>query len=280
MAVSARTGRRILLLVLAFLGLLVVILLSVVRSNAFRDWLQAEISARSGYTVRAAALSYRLPFGIVAAAVQLSKAPQFELTTERLSVSFNPFDLGSSTLGRLEFEKPELQLDIDEMMKAPRSDPAQIGLRHLSIKDGTIVVRKGGKTLFELPNITLNAENLNLGGQSGVNLRADVPQFHGEAELAIKGQLRDLDSQLIVRPKQSKGIFSRPTTEPSGIVKSTAQAARAGGPAGRGDDREQVRQSRRRRLQTHGYTQHAGRYRCQCYRGKHFGRNDHRRFSP
>ena len=213
MAVSARTGRRILLLVLAFLGLLIVTLLSVVRSNVFRDWLQAEISARSGYTVRAGALSYRLPFGIVAAAVQLSKAPQFELTTERLSVSFNPFDLGSSTLGRLEFEKPELQLDIDEMMKAPRSDPAQIGLRHLNIRDGTIVVRKGRKTLFQLPNITLSAENLNLGGQSGVNLRADVPQFHGEAELAIKGQLRDLDSQLIVRPKQSKGIFSRRTTE-------------------------------------------------------------------
>ena len=201
------------LLVLAFLGLLLVTLLSVVRSNVFRDWLQAEISARSGYTVRAGALSYRLPFGIVAATVQLSKAPQFELTTERLSVSFNPFDLRSSTLGGLEFEKPELQLDIDELMKAPRSDPAQIGLRHLSIKDGTIVVRKGGKTLFELPNLTLNAENLNLGGQSGVNLRADVPQFHGEAELAIKGQLRDLDSQLIVRPKQSKGIFSRRTTE-------------------------------------------------------------------
>src|SRR5688500_18112654 len=125
MAVSARTGRRILLLVLAFLGLLIVTLLSVVRSNVFRDWLQAEISARSGYTVRAGALSYRLPFGIVAAAVQLSKAPQFQLTTERLSVSFNPFDLRSSTLGGLEFEKPELQLDIDELMKAPRSDPAQ-----------------------------------------------------------------------------------------------------------------------------------------------------------
>ena len=133
MAVSARTGRRILLLVLAFLGLLVVILLSVVRSNAFRDWLQAEISRRSGYTAHVAALSYRPPFGIVAASVQLSDARRIELRTARLSMSFNPFDLWSSTLGRLEFEKPELQLDIDEMMKAPKSEPAQIGLRHLSI---------------------------------------------------------------------------------------------------------------------------------------------------
>jgi hypothetical protein len=142
--------------------------------NAFRDWLQAENFSAQRLHVHVAALSYRPPFGVVAASVQLSDARRIELRTARLSISFNPFDLGSSTLARLEFEKPELQLDFDEIMKAPKSEPAQIGLRHLSIKDGTIVVRKGDKTLFELPNINVDAENLNLGGQSGINLRADV----------------------------------------------------------------------------------------------------------
>ena len=215
MTVSARTGRRIFLLVLAFLGLLCLTLLGIFQSNSFREWLQAQISERSGYTVRAATLSYRLPFGIVADSVQLSKARQFELKTARLSASFNPFDLGSSTLGRIEVETPVLQLDIDEIMKAPKSQSADIALRNLSIRDGTIIVRKGGKTLFELPNINVNAENLNLGAQSGVNLRADLPRLNGDAELSIKGQLRDLESQLIVRPKQSKGIFGRRTTEPA-----------------------------------------------------------------
>lgn len=214
MTVSARTGRRILLLVLAFLGLLCLTLLGIFQSNWFREWLQAEIFERSGYTVRAAALSYRLPFGIVADSVQLSKARQFELKTARLRASFNPFDLWSSTLGRIEVETPVLQLDIDEIMKAPKSEPTRIALRNLSIRDGTIVVRKGGETLFELPNINVNADNLNLGGQSGVNLRADVPRLNGEAELSLKGQIRDFESQVIVRSKQATGIFSRRTTEP------------------------------------------------------------------
>ncbi|MGH7855011.1 MAG: hypothetical protein ACREP3_16295, partial [Candidatus Binatia bacterium] len=98
--------------------------------------------------------------------------------------------------------------NLDEMMKPSTEPSAKFGLRHLNVKDGSIVLKKGGDAVFELPNINLEAENLNLGQHSGINLRADVPHLKGEAQLQLSGQLRALDAELIIRSKQT-GLFLR-----------------------------------------------------------------------
>ncbi|HSK30688.1 MAG TPA: hypothetical protein VLA17_12065, partial [Candidatus Limnocylindria bacterium] len=67
-----------------------------------------------------------------------------------------------------------------------------------------------GATIFELPNLDLNADNLNLDEQSGISLRADVPALDGEAELHVKGLLRELATDLVVRARGSRGLLALP----------------------------------------------------------------------
>ncbi|MGH7812014.1 MAG: hypothetical protein ACREP5_17190, partial [Candidatus Binatia bacterium] len=123
--------------------------------------------------------------------------------------SLNPFDFVSATIYRLEVDRPILQLDIDEMMKSPAKGTAQIALRHLQVQNGTVVLKKGAQTVLEFPRMNLTAENINLAEQSGVRLRADVPQLNGEAEVRIQGQPRDLESEISIRPKPSKSWFGQ-----------------------------------------------------------------------
>jgi hypothetical protein len=63
----------------------------------------------------------------------------------------------------------------------------------------------------------LNADNFNLAGQTGVTLRADVPKLNGVAEFAVKGQLRELEAEIIIRPKETQRLFGSqksPTAAP------------------------------------------------------------------
>ncbi len=213
MTVSARTGLKILAFLLAFVALVGLALAVIFQSGRFRDWLQAEVSQRSGYQVRLTSVGFRLPLTIVADAVEVTKPREFQFKTSRLTIILNPFDLPSKTLHRLEFDQPALQLDIDEIMKAPTKGSTEFALRYLNIQQGKIVLKRGVETIFEIPNINLQAQDLNLGGQSGVNLSADVPQLNGAVELRVKGQPRDLESEITLRPKPSRGLFSGRNTK-------------------------------------------------------------------
>jgi hypothetical protein len=208
MTVSARTALKVVIFLLASFALVVITLAVVFQSSRFKDWLLAEIAQRSGYEVRLASLGFRLPFTIVAQAVEVTKPRQFQFKTSRLTATFTPFDLWSKTWHRVEIEKPVLQLDIDEITKAPAQGSTEIALRHLNVQNGTIVLKRGEQTVFELANIDLNAQDLNLGGPSGVVLSADVPQLNGVAELRVKGRLRDLESEITLRPKRSQSLLS------------------------------------------------------------------------
>jgi hypothetical protein len=209
MTVSARTGLKALGFLLALVALAGFALIIIFQSRPFRDWLQAEVSRRTGYEVRAASLGFRPPFTILADGVQIANAQQFQFNASRLSATLNPFDFVSPTIYRLEVDGPILQLDIDEMMKLPTKGTAQIALRRLQVQKGTVVLKKGAQTILELPRMNLTAENINLAEQSGVRLRADVPQLNGEAEVRIQGQPREFESEITIRPKPSKSLLAQ-----------------------------------------------------------------------
>jgi hypothetical protein len=208
MTVSARTALKTVIFLLASLVLVTIALSVIFQSSQFKNWLQTEIAQRSGYEVRLASLGFRLPLTIVAQAVEVTKPRQFQFKTSRLTATFTPFDLWSKTLHRVEIETPVLQLDIDEILKAPTQESTEIALRYLNVQNGAIVLKRGEQTVFELANIDLNAQDLNLGGPSGVSLSADVPQLNGVAELHVKGRLRDLESEIFIRPKRSNTFLS------------------------------------------------------------------------
>jgi hypothetical protein len=208
MSAPARLGLKLLGFFLAAFILIYSALLFCFQSNTFRGWIQAELSKRSGLEVRLTDLMLQPPWHVVATGLEVSHPGEFLLKTSRLTLTFTPLDLWLRTVHGVNAERPVLEVNLDEMMKPSTGSSAKFGLRHLNVKDGSIVLKKGGTTVFELPNINLEAKNLNLGQQSGINLRADVPPLRGEAELHLSGQLRALEADLIIRSKQT-GLLGR-----------------------------------------------------------------------
>ncbi len=203
MTASARLGLKLLGFFLGTCGLFYIALLFLLQSNRFRDWVQTEISWRSGLEIRITALTLQPPLRVVAGPLEVSKPGAFLLKTNRLTLTFTPLDLWSRTLHGVTAERPMLEINLDEMMKPAKGSPVNFGLRNLNVKDGSIALKKEDSIVFELPNVNLEAENLNLGGSSGINLRADVPPLKGEAELRLSGQLRALDAELTIRSKET-----------------------------------------------------------------------------
>src|SRR6266508_1545406 len=211
MTALPRAGLKLGIVLLVLFILIYGALFFIVQSAKFRNWIHAELSQRSGFEIRVANLGFRLPFNLVAEAVEATKPGELFFTADRLTASVGPFDVLSRTLHRVDVERPMLQLDIEEMMKSSTKTSTKLALRHLNVQEGTIVLKRGEATVFELPKINLAAENLNLGEPSGISLRADVPQLNGEAELRMTGPVRNLQTDIVIRPKQSKGLLTRQT---------------------------------------------------------------------
>ena len=198
---------KLLGLLFAALILILIGLFFFVSSAPFRTWAQAELSARSGLEVRLEKLSFQPPLGVIASAVQVSKPGEFFLKADRLTLRFTPLDLWLNAVHRVAAERPVLEFDVEEVMKPATATSAKFALRQLNVQDGTIVLKKGEATLFELPKINLEAQNLNVGERSGISLHADVPQLHAEVELNLSGGLRALNGQIVLRSKQTKRII-------------------------------------------------------------------------
>lgn len=206
MTAPARIGLKIVGFTLLAIVLLYTALFFAFRSATFHSWTQTELSQRSGLDVRLGTLNLRFPFRVVAENVEISKPRGFSFTTNRLSATLNPLDLPLMTLHRLRVERPIFQIDIQQLAGSGDT-AAPVALRYLNVHDGTIVLTRGDEKIFELPKIDLQAENINLGGQAGVNLRADVPALNGTAELIVKGHSRELESAVVIRAKKTQGLF-------------------------------------------------------------------------
>ena len=209
-----RWARRGVIASLAAAVLLLVILFSVpllVRSPSVRTWFQNELSARTGAVVQLGAVRFSFPLGITAEEVQIARTDLYSLHSERLTISVNPLDLPSQTIGSLELINPLLHIDLENLMKSPQQSSNKIALRRLNVHQGTVVLKINATTTIDLPNIDVTAENLNLGEGAGIVLRTDVPSLSSAADIAIKGALRELHVAVNLLPKPTTGLLQRDT---------------------------------------------------------------------
>src|SRR5262245_6668473 len=200
----ARTGIKIVALLLSLVLLLTIAMAVATQSNLFKDWLLAQIAQRSGFAVRVDSLTFRPPFTLLANAVEVTKPGQFRLSAPRLYASVNPW---ARSVDKWVLNQPQLAVDIDGIMTAPTQAPTQIVLRELILENGALVITLGDQTVLELTKINLRLQNLNLGAQSGVMLAAEVPQLNGAAEVRVTGQPRDFDAAITLRPRQSRTLL-------------------------------------------------------------------------
>jgi hypothetical protein len=224
MTILLRVGLKVVISFALLCALVLTTLFFTFRSAKFKDWLEAELSERSGFQIQIANLAFRLPFHIVAGRVQVSKPGALVLNAARLNITMTPFDALSNTLQRLDLENPVLQLDLEGMLKSTTKTSAGIALRHLNVREGTFVLKKRDTTVFELPKINLSADNLNLGQQAGIDLRADLPQLNGELLLHTSGAPRNLEMEIMIRAQheQSPLVRQKPDGAASEILRMHA----------------------------------------------------------
>ena len=193
-----------------------------VNSDGFRGWLENEISLRTGYAVRADKLGLTLPLSVVAHGVTAAKDGNKILTVTRLTATMTPLDIIAKTIQRLHLEQPVLQIDLTELLKTKPKSATTVALRNLQVTDGRAVIKTDDGSIIDIPAVDLTAQNINWGHESGIALRADVPQLGGSADLAIDWQTNQIALTATVAAPQNKGLLRRGNAARKPILQAQA----------------------------------------------------------
>ena len=192
--------------ILAILLFTYLALLATANSARFQAWLKMEVAERTGYEVAAGQLWLDPLLRLNLTAVTASKASKPVLQAHRITVVLSPVALFSKTIHRLRLEKPTLNLELDELMHATKEPALDISIRHLNIEDGALVLKLDSGNSVDFRSLAMNAENINLGRATGLNLRADVPWLQGVAEVVITGDGQEKLVTVRVEQPPSKGL--------------------------------------------------------------------------
>ena len=177
-------------------------------SSRFQLWLERELSTRTGYEIAAGDIKFGLPFKFTGTAVTVAKSGDVVLTAASLAVTLNPLHLFYKKIQRVTIEGLVIDLELEQILKAPAQTSSPLQIRHLDIRDGAVVLNTAGGKRTEFSSINLNAENLNLGESSGISLNADVPWLNARAELFFTQQNDEMIADLVLRERSSDRLLS------------------------------------------------------------------------
>jgi len=180
-----------------------------INSDAFHRRLESELSQRTGYSVSMAKLSWNLPLGVIASNVTVAKDGKSILSAAKLTVTVTPWDLLAKIIQGVEVEQPLLEIDLAELFHSRSTSEISLSVRNLNITDGRAVIRTEDGSQIDIPAINLAAQNINLGGTTGVTLRADIPKLGGIADLAIMRHGSDFTAKAALIAKQPIRLFRR-----------------------------------------------------------------------
>jgi hypothetical protein len=175
----------------------------VVHSSRFKLWLERELSARTGYDIGIGDIDFGLPFNVSGSAVTVAKSGDVVLTVTHLELMLNPLELFSNKIHRVRLKRPVIYLALEKFLKAAPQTASPMGIRHLDIRDGTVVLNTSERKKVEFSSINLRAQNLNLGDSSGISLTADVPWLNGKAELFVEQQNDETKIDVVLRQQSS-----------------------------------------------------------------------------
>jgi hypothetical protein len=172
---------------LVFLLIAYLSFLLTVNSNSFQAWITAQIARRTGYEVRARDIRLDPLLRLFLSDVTLSAEGQTLLQAERAVIFPSPMVLFSRRIDRLELERPVLNLNLYQSFAASRSAGSDVSIRRLIVRNGSVVLGAGAGRRIDFRSVTMNAENVNVGGAIGVHLRAAIPSLHGVAQITVGG---------------------------------------------------------------------------------------------
>src|SRR5215475_768103 len=201
-----RTSFAVLGFVAAILLLAYVSVLVAANSAKLQDWLKAELRDRTGYEIAAGESRLDPLLRLNLSAVTVSKASKPVLKADRILVVLNPLSWFFKSIHRLQLVKPTLNLDLGDLFDSAGKSKLDISIRHLNIEDGTVVLVTGDGHSIDFRTVTINAENVNLGQATGLNLRTDVPWLEGVAEIVVTGDEKEKKITIRVEQNQTRGF--------------------------------------------------------------------------
>ncbi len=209
----------ILLLILVALPYLS--LYPLVRTPQFQRWIQAELGQRTGYEIKFDDLRLGPPFRIITSALIVSRSGQVLFQGHRVTLSVTPLDIFLKRVYRLSLEKPVVRVKLKDLFR-PTEKSFNISIRLLNIEDGEFVLETGDGESLPLRSIYLRAENLNLGRETGVVMKAYLPWLEGDASLHLRGPSDLREAEIHIRQSSPRGLTGlfRQDDKAAGVLKA------------------------------------------------------------
>ncbi|MBI4524777.1 MAG: hypothetical protein HY695_13320 [Deltaproteobacteria bacterium] len=189
---------------------------SVARSESFRSRIQSTLSEKTGYDVRIDRIRLTPWLAWVASGVFVSRNEQVLFAGRRVVCFFLPLDLLYGRIHRLSLENPVFRLSLEDVFKNGGKTSPKLAIGGLNIEDGEFVLQTGYGAPIALRAIFLSARNVNLGGQTGLKLRAYLPGLNGHAAVEISGgpEEKQMEIRLDQRvDKPAAGLSRKPLQE-------------------------------------------------------------------
>ena len=180
--------------------------LLIVNSAQLQDWLRAELKDRTGYEFTAERLRLDPLLRLTLSGITVSKASKPVLQADRVLVVFSPVSVFFKSIYRLQLFGPTLHLDFSELVDSTKTDKLAVSVRHLSIADGTVLLKIGDGNPIELRSLAMNAEDVNVGAGTGLNMRAEVPALKGFVEVAVSGDEKEKKATIRVEQNAARGF--------------------------------------------------------------------------
>jgi hypothetical protein len=193
----------------------------IVKSARFQHWLKLKIANRTGYEVNARDLTILPPLRLVAYSAAISHSSKTLLQSEKVALSFTPIGLLSKSIHRLDLVKPTLYLDPHQFVDSSSKTSFDVTIRHLNIRDGTVVLKTGEGDSLDFRSIMMDAENFNVGGTSGVDLSVEIPWLSARADIAVRGEGNEKTVGISIQQTAAKkSSFSLPAKNPPDAVRA------------------------------------------------------------
>lgn len=196
-----------------------------IRSEGMRARIESELSERSGTQVKIGDLRMTPWLSLVASGISVSKDGKLLFQGDRTIIFLTPFDLYYGRISRLSFEKPVFRLSLKDLFTPSTTSAPSFSIGTLNIDGGEFVLETGYGEPLALRSIFLNAKNLNLGGETGLRLRADVPALNGSAELSFSGSPKEKRIDIILSQGEER-LLTRllpKTAEEKGVLQAGFQ---------------------------------------------------------
>lgn len=186
----------------------------IVGTESFRRRAERELSGRSGYTIKIETLRPTPLLGFVVSGVAVSHEGVALFEGQRVSVSFWPHDLYFRRIRALSLERPVLHVSLQDLFR-PRAKPASgFSIGALTIEKGELALDTGHGAI-RFSDISADATNVSLAGESGLSLRAEVPALEGRAIVSISGGPAERRAEITLQ--QNEKSAARSAGEPKQV---------------------------------------------------------------